>query len=148
MRNKPLTPIPSSAAAHETLAEVAQMHGRQGYSDEFAKAAQLAPSAARWVNVAETCSLASCRLSALQHALHSNPRDAKANALLASYYVDRRQLQKARTLLQTAATSDPGDFVIAKQLADVNLAMGRRSARHCCVSQAGSAIPRSPLAAP
>ena len=119
---------PSSAAAHETLAEVARIHGRQGYSDEFAKAAQLAPTAARWVSAAESCSLAACRLSALQHALHSNPRDAKANALLASYYVDRHQLIKARALLQTAATGDPRDFVIAKQLADVNLAMGRHSA--------------------
>ena len=119
---------PSSAAAHETLAEVAQIHGRQGYSDEFEKAAQLAPSAARWVKVAESCSLAACRLSALQHALHTNSGDAKANALLASYYIDRRQLLKARTLLQTAATSDPGDFVIAKRLADVNLATGRSSA--------------------
>ncbi len=118
---------PSSAAAHETLAEVAQIHSRQGYSDEFDKAAQLAPTAARWVNVAETCSLASCRLSALQHALHNNPRDAKANALLASYYIDRHQPLKARTRLQTAATSDPRDFVIGKQLADVNLAMGRSS---------------------
>jgi transglutaminase-like putative cysteine protease len=120
---------PLSAVAHETLAEVAQIHGRQGYSDEFTKAAQLAPSAARWVNVAESCALAACRLSALQHALHSNPpRDAKANALLASYYVDRHRLVKTRLLLQTAATSDPGDFVIAKQLADVNLATGRSSA--------------------
>ena len=71
----------------------------------------------RWVNVAETCSLASCRLSALQHALHNNPRDAKANALLASYYIDRHQPLKARTRLQTAATSDPRDFVIGKQTA-------------------------------
>ncbi len=118
---------PSSAAAHETLGEVAQIHSRQGYSDEFEKAAQLAPTAARWVKVAESCSLAACRLSALQHALHSNPRDAKANALLASYYVDRHQLVKARALLQTAATSDPGDFVIAKQLADAYLATGRPS---------------------
>jgi transglutaminase-like putative cysteine protease/Flp pilus assembly protein TadD len=115
---------PSSAAAHETLAEVEQIHDRDGYSAEFEKAAQLAPTAARWVKVAESCSLEPCRFSALQHALQTDPRDAKANALLGQHYVDRRQLQKARVPLQIAIASAPADFVIGKQLADLHLATG------------------------
>lgn len=118
---------PSSAAAHETLGEIEKIHDRQGYASELEKAAELAPTAARWTEVAESCALASCRFSALQHALQADPDDAAANALLAQYYLNRKQLEKARLLLRTATANAPADFVIAKQLADVHLAMGRSS---------------------
>ncbi len=118
---------PSSAAAHETLGQIEKLYERPGYSSELEKAAELERTAARWTQVAESCPLASCKFSALQHALQVDPDDAAANALLAEYYLNRKQLEKARLLLRTATASAPADFVIAKQLADVHLAMGHSS---------------------
>ncbi|HLH09458.1 MAG TPA: DUF3857 domain-containing protein [Terriglobales bacterium] len=119
---------PYSASAHEILGETERMQGWPRYADEFERAAQLQPTAKRWIEVARNCSIANCRFTALQRALHISPQDGQANSALAAYYVERHQLEKALHLLTTAASSSPADYVLAKQYADLKLALGDRAA--------------------
>ena len=90
-------------------------------------AARRAPTAERWIEVAEGCADSSCTYQALAAALRWEPNSAAAKTALADYYIGRKQLEKARDLLRGAVERSPNDFVARKRLADLYASAGLKS---------------------
>jgi transglutaminase-like putative cysteine protease len=116
------------AADFETLAELEHLAGAAEAADHMEQAARLAPAAGRWQRVAEFSDEPLRRFAALQAGLALEPRNAQLNLQLASYYIGRQQLEKARDLLALAAAAAPSDFVVRERRAGLYLNLGLRSA--------------------
>jgi transglutaminase-like putative cysteine protease len=120
--------ISTSAADFQLLAELEHMAGATEASDHMFQAARLEPSAARWQRVAEFTDEPLRKFAALQSGLALDPENSQIKLQLAAYYVGREQLEKARDLLNSAATAAPDDFVIGERRAALYLNLGLRSA--------------------
>jgi transglutaminase-like putative cysteine protease/tetratricopeptide (TPR) repeat protein len=110
--------------AFDTLAEIADLRALADAADRRQTAALNAPTANRWLAVARECDEASCMFSALNKARQLDPQNANVLGDLADYYTERGQLEKSRDLLRQALAADPGNYVLAKRLADVNASAG------------------------
>ncbi len=69
----------------------------------------------------------SANLRALRNGLLLEPSNPRLNVELATYYVGRQQLEKARDVLAAAAEAAPSDFVIRERRASLFLNLGLRS---------------------
>jgi tetratricopeptide (TPR) repeat protein len=129
---------PDGAPALETWGLLERQHARGTGSERLELAALRAPTAERWLAVAETCADSTCAFRALQAAVRSDDGDAgvpgkadvdllglePATVTLAAYYSARHQLQKALDLLRQALRQDPEDFVARNDLIEVYLSAG------------------------
>jgi hypothetical protein len=96
--------------------------------EHMRQAAQLSPSAARWLKTAEFTSDPFRKFAALQAGLALEPKNAQLNLQLAVYYIGRQQLEKAQALLERGLAQSGNDFVLRIQLAELRLSLGLRSA--------------------
>ncbi len=119
---------PNSAERLEALGLLERERGLATASEHLLAAARLAPTAKRWVEAARACADPGCTLATLTSALHADAANVEANLMLAAYYRDRGQAEKARDLLRGVIERAPGDFVARKQLADIYAAAGAKSA--------------------
>ena len=115
---------PTSASALDTLGQIEREHACGSELEHLEAAAQRAPTAERWLAMAEACGDSTCVFRALNSALRSDPENEAARVALANYYSGRNQLQKARDLLRQAVRLEPGDFVARNGLADLYAAVG------------------------
>ncbi len=115
-------------AAFEVLAELEHLAGTSEAGDHMLQAARLAPSAARWLRVAELSDEPLRKFAALQSGLALEPANPHIKLQLATYYIGRQQLEKARDLLNSAVLTAPDDFVIRERRAGLYLNLGLRSA--------------------
>lgn len=112
----------------EILAELEHLAGNAGAGEHMLQAARLEPTASRWQRVAELSDEPLLKFSALQSGLALAPENPQIRLQLATYYIGRQQLEKARDLLNAAALSTPDDFVIRERRAGLYLNLGLRSA--------------------
>ena len=114
----------NSAQALEILGRMEEEHARAGAFSNLEAAARRKPAAAAWLDVARNCGEGPCRMAALNAALRAEPASEPVRLALANYYFGRKQLQKARTLLEEALRIAPNDFVAGKMLADLYASVG------------------------
>jgi len=119
---------PNSAGKLEALGLLERERGLATANEHLERAARLAPTAQRWMEVAQGCGDMSCTFSALTAALQAEPTNAEARTALADYYVARAQTAKARDLLREVVATANNDFVARKRLADLYAAAGMKSA--------------------
>ena len=113
---------------YATLAELEHLACKPEAAEHMLQAATLVPTAAHWLRVAELSDDPLRKLSALRNGLALQPANPALNVELATYYVGRQQLEKARDALATAATANPDNFVIHERQASLFLNLGIRSA--------------------
>lgn len=118
----------TDAGVLETLAALEHLAGTTEAGDHMLQAARLAPSAPRWLRVAELSDEPLRRFAALQSGLALDPESPQIKLQLAAYYVGRQQFEKARDLLNAAALIAPDDFVVRERKAALYLNLGLRSA--------------------
>ena len=115
---------PDSAEWNEALGLIERERGLGAAGEHLERAAHLAPTAERWMEVAEGCGDSTCTFAALSAALQADATNPEAKIALAEYYVGRKQDAKARDLLREAAQSEPGDYVSRKRLGDLYASAG------------------------
>jgi transglutaminase-like putative cysteine protease/Tfp pilus assembly protein PilF len=113
-----------NAAWLETLGQLERDHGRGPALEQLEAAAHSAPSAERWLAVAQACGEATCGFSAFNAALRAEPQNVAAHIALADYYFARGQKEKGRDLLRQAVRLQPQNFVARKRLADLYVSVG------------------------
>jgi transglutaminase-like putative cysteine protease/thioredoxin-like negative regulator of GroEL len=118
---------PGSAEALETLANIELAHGTGSPATHMEAATQLRPSASRFYQLAQMQTAEAARFQSLNAALDADPHFAPARLALADYYVRRKQLEKAASLLRDAIAASTYDFVGRTRLADVYAAAGFKS---------------------
>jgi cellulose synthase operon protein C len=116
------------SSGYATLAELEHMSGKPEAADHMLQAARLESTAAYWLRAAEFCDEPLRKFAALRNGLALEPANPGLNVELATYYVGRQQLEKARDVLAAAASSAPNDFVIRERQASIFLNLGIRSA--------------------
>ncbi|HEX4603100.1 MAG TPA: DUF3857 domain-containing protein [Candidatus Angelobacter sp.] len=109
------------------LAELEHLAGIPGAADEMLHAARIEPQAAYWLRAAQLSDEPLRKFSALRSGLALEPANPRLNVELATYYVGRQQLEKARDVLAAAIESAPNDFVIRERMASLFLNLGLRS---------------------
>ena len=92
------------------------------------QAARLEPTATNWLRAAEFCDDPLRKFAALRNGLALEPANPGLNVELATYYVGRQQLEKARDVLATAAASTPDDIVLRERQASIILKLVIRTA--------------------
>lgn len=112
----------------EILAQLEHLTGDGDAGDQMLQAARLAPTAQRWLRVAELSDEPLRKFAALQSGLALEPENPHIKLQLATYYIGRQQLEKARDLLNAAALAAPDDFVVRERRAGLYLNLGLRSA--------------------
>ena len=112
----------------EILAQLEHLTGASEAGDHMLQAARLAPTAQRWLRVAELSDEPLRKFAALQSGLALEPENPHIKLQLATYYIGRQQLEKARDLLNAAALTAPDDFVVRERRAGLYLNLGLRSA--------------------
>lgn len=110
---------PRSADKLQTLGMIELGRARGSALDHLQAAARRESSARLWLEVAAACGDMPCTFTALNAALHDDPKNERATSALADYYVSRNQLEKARDLLRTAISLAPDDFVARERLAEI-----------------------------
>ena len=116
------------AAEYAILAELEHLSGAPDAADHMLQAARLEPTAQRWLRAAQFVDEPLLKFSALRNGLALEPSNPRLNVELATYYVGREQLEKARDVLAAAADAAPDDFVIRERKAGLFLNLGLRSA--------------------
>lgn len=111
----------------EILAQLEYLTGGGEAGDHMLQAARLAPTAQRWLRVAELSDEPLRKFAALQSGLALEPENPHIKLQLATYYIGRQQLEKARDLLNAAALAAPDDFVVRERRAGLYLNLGLRS---------------------
>ena len=91
------------------------------------QAAALEPTANRWLRAAQFLEDPLRKFAALRNGLLLEPSNPRLNVELATYYIGRQQLEKARDVLAAAAEAAPSDFVIRERRASLFLNLGLRS---------------------
>jgi transglutaminase-like putative cysteine protease len=120
--------ISTSAVDFQLQAELEHLAGATESADHMFQAAQLEPSAVRWQRVAELTDEPLRKFAALQSGLALEPENSRIKLQLATYYIGRQQLEKARDLLNSAVAAAPDDFVLGERRAALYLNLGLRSA--------------------
>ena len=116
------------AAAIETLSELEHLAGTPEAGDHMLQAARLEPTVTRWLRVSELSDEPLRKFAALQSGLALEPENPQVKLQLATYYIGRQQLEKARDLLSAAIAAAPDDFVLREHHAGLYLNLGLRSA--------------------
>ncbi|HZD95709.1 MAG TPA: DUF3857 domain-containing protein, partial [Candidatus Sulfotelmatobacter sp.] len=118
----------NNAGDLQTLADLEYLAGSAVAADHILQAAHLEPTVPRWLRAAELTDEPLRKFAALQSGLALAPENPQIKLQLAAYYIGRQQLEKARDLLNSAATAAPGNFVIRERRAGLYLNLGLRSA--------------------
>ena len=118
---------PASGTDFATLAELEHLAGIPTAADHMLQAARLEPTAAYWLRAAQFCDEPLGKFAALRSGLALEPANPRLNVELATYYIGRHQLEKARDVLAAAIESAPDDFVIRERMAGLFLNLGLRS---------------------
>ncbi|MGC2745310.1 MAG: DUF3857 domain-containing protein, partial [Candidatus Angelobacter sp.] len=116
-----------TGASYEILAELEHLSGSPEAADHMLQAAGMNPTATRWLRVAQFLDEPLRKFSALRNGLSLEPSNPRLNVELATYYIGRQQLEKARDVLARAAEAAPNDFVIRERRASLFLNLGLRS---------------------
>src|ERR1700704_6543998 len=116
-----------SGADFAILAELEHLAGASDAADHILQAAQLEPTGPHWLRAAQFQDEPLRKFAALRHGLLLEPANPHLSVELATYYVGRTQLEKARDVLAAAANSTPDDFVIRERKASLLLNLGLRS---------------------
>ncbi|MFL6312894.1 MAG: DUF3857 domain-containing protein [Terriglobales bacterium] len=116
-----------TATSYEILAELEHLAGSPEAADHMLQAAELEPTANRWLRAAQFLDEPLRKFAALRNGLLLEPSNPRLNVELATYYVGRQQLEKARDVLAAAAQAAPNDFVIRERRASLFLNLGLRS---------------------
>jgi cellulose synthase operon protein C len=130
-RRRVLSEVRTGAATGADLAVLAELEHQAGApeaADHMLQAAGKEPTAMRWLRAAQFFDDPLRKFSALRSGLALEPSNARLNVELATYYVGRQQLEKARDVLESAAEVAPNDFVIRERQASLFLNLGLRSA--------------------
>ncbi|HEX9254478.1 MAG TPA: DUF3857 domain-containing protein, partial [Candidatus Angelobacter sp.] len=115
-------------ADYAVLAELEHASGAPEAADHMSQAAGIDPTAQRWLRAAQFLDDPLGKFTALRNGLALEPSNARLNVELATYYIGRQQLEKARDVLVAAAEAAPNDFVIRESKASLFLNLGLRSA--------------------
>jgi transglutaminase-like putative cysteine protease/thioredoxin-like negative regulator of GroEL len=115
-------------SGYATLAELEHLSGKPEAADHMLQAARLEPTETHWLRAAEFCDDPLRKFAALHNGLALDPTNRTLNVELATYYIGRQQLEKARDVLAVAAASAPDDFVVSERRASLFLNLGIRSA--------------------
>ena len=118
---------PATGASLEILAELEHLSGSPEAADHMLQAAALEPTANRWLRAAQFLEDPLRKFAALRNGLLLEPSNPRLNVELATYYIGRQQLEKARDVLAAAAEAAPSDFVIRERRASLFLNLGLRS---------------------
>jgi transglutaminase-like putative cysteine protease len=116
-----------TAASYEILAELEHLSGSAEAADHMLQAAALEPTAIRWLRAAQFLDEPLRKFAALRSGLSLEPSNPRLNVELATYYIGRQQLEKARDVLVAAAEAAPNDFLIRERRASLFLNLGLRS---------------------
>ncbi len=116
-----------TGASFEILAELEHLSGSAESADHMLQAAALDPTATRWLRAAQFLDEPLRKFAALRNGLSLEPSNPRLNVELATYYIGRQQLEKARDVLAAAAEAAPNDFVIRERRASLFLNLGLRS---------------------
>jgi transglutaminase-like putative cysteine protease/tetratricopeptide (TPR) repeat protein len=116
-----------SGTSYEILAELEHLSGSGEAADHMLQAAGLNPMAMRWLRAAQFLDEPLRKFAALRNGLSLEPSNPQLNVELATYYIGRQQLEKARDVLAGAAEAAPNDFVIRERRASLFLNLGLRS---------------------
>jgi transglutaminase-like putative cysteine protease/thioredoxin-like negative regulator of GroEL len=116
-----------SAAAYSILAELEHLSGASEAADHMLQAASMEPTVTRWLRAAQFLDEPLRKFAALRNGLSLEPSNPRLNVELATYYIGRQQLEKARDVLAAAAETAPNDFVIRERRASLFLNLGLRS---------------------
>jgi transglutaminase-like putative cysteine protease len=129
-RQRVLTEAHTAAAtgvSYEILAELEHLSGAPEAADHMLQAAGLDPTATRWLRAAQFIDDPLRKFAALRNGLSLEPSNPRLNVELATYYIGRQQLEKARDVLAGAAEAAPSDFVVRERRAGLFLNLGLRS---------------------
>ncbi|HEY1939735.1 MAG TPA: DUF3857 domain-containing protein [Candidatus Angelobacter sp.] len=120
----------NTAAASDlaTLAELEHLAGMSEAGEHMLQAARQLPTSAHWLRAAQMLDDTLLKFAALRSGLALEPANPRLSVELATYYVGRQQLEKARDVLTAAAASAPNDFVVSERKASLFLNLGLRSA--------------------
>jgi len=118
---------PASSADFATLAELEHLAGTPTAADHMLQAARLESTVSHWLRAAQFCEEPLRKFAALRNGLALEPANARLSVELATYYIGRQQLEKARDVLSAAIKSAPDDFVIRERMASLFLNLGLRS---------------------
>jgi len=113
--------------SYEIRAELEHLSGLAEAADHMLQAAELEPTATRWLRAAQFLEDPLRKFAALRNGLSLEPSNSRLNVELATYYIGRQQLEKARDVLAAAAQAAPNDFVIRERRAGLFLNLGLRS---------------------
>src|SRR5258707_9232871 len=91
------------------------------------QATSLEPTASRWLRTAQFLDDPLRKFTALHNGLALEPSNPRLNVELATYYIGRQQLEKARDVLVAGAEAAPNDFLIRERRASLFLNLGLRS---------------------
>jgi transglutaminase-like putative cysteine protease len=116
-----------NAASYEILAELEHLASSTEAAGHMSQAAGMDPTATRWLRAAQLLDDPLRKFAALRSGLSLEPSNPRLNVELATYYVGRQQLEKARDVLAGAAQAAPNDFVIRERRASLFLNLGLRS---------------------
>jgi len=111
----------------EILAELEHLSASPEAADHMLQAAGLDPTATRWLRAAQFLDEPLRKFAALRNGLSLEPSNPPLNVELATYYIGRQQLEKARDVLNSAAEAAPNHFVIRERRASLFLNLGLRS---------------------
>jgi transglutaminase-like putative cysteine protease len=118
---------PATGGSYEILAELEHLSGSPEAADHMLQAAALEPTANRWLRAAQFLEDPLRKFAALRNGLLLEPSNPRLNVELATYYIGRQQLEKARDVLAASAEAAPSDFVIRERRASLFLNLGLRS---------------------
>ncbi len=116
-----------TGASYEILAELEHLSGSPEAADHMLQASASEPTAKRWLRAAQFLEEPLRKFGALRNGLLLEPSNPRLNVELATYYVGRQQLEKARDVLAAAAQAAPSDFLIRERRASLFLNLGLRS---------------------
>ena len=116
-----------TGASYATLAELEHLSVAPEAAGDMLQAASLEPTASLWLRAAQFLDEPLRKFAALRSGLALEPSNPRLNVELATYYIGRHQLEKARDVLAAAAEAAPNDFVIRERRASLFLNLGLRS---------------------
>jgi transglutaminase-like putative cysteine protease/thioredoxin-like negative regulator of GroEL len=119
---------PGKGTDYAVLAELEHLAGAPEAATHMLQAAGLEPTAAHWLRAAQLLDEPLRKFAALRSGLALDPANPELNVELATYYVGRQQLEKARDVLDAASQAAANDFVLRERKASIFLNLGLRSA--------------------
>ncbi|HEV7521700.1 MAG TPA: DUF3857 domain-containing protein [Candidatus Angelobacter sp.] len=116
-----------TGASYATLAELEHLSGTPEAASDMLQAANLEQTAAHWLRAAQFLDEPLRKFGALRSGLALEPSNPRLNVELATYYIGRQQLEKARDVLAAASEVAPNDFVLRERRASLFLNLSLRS---------------------